>query len=57
MIAFRVQAFDGGDRLAVRVAHRRDARSGGVAVEMDRAGAAGSHPATKLGAGEAENIA
>ena len=34
-----------------------DARPGGVAVEMDRAGAAGGHPAAELRAGEPENVA
>src|ERR1700685_252020 len=57
MIAFRVQALDGGDRLTVRVAHCRNARSGGVAVEMDRAGAASGHAAAELGAGQPKNIA
>src|SRR5580692_9449791 len=34
MVPLRVQAFDRGDRLAVRVGHLRLARPGGVAVEM-----------------------
>src|ERR1700677_3788211 len=57
MIAFGVQAFDGGYRLTVRLAHRRDARSGGVAVEMDRAGAACSNAAAEFRAGQSKNIA
>src|SRR6202044_4269838 len=35
MISFRVEAFDGGDRLAVGVADRGDAGSDGLAVEMN----------------------
>ena len=34
-----------------------DARSGGVAVEMDRAGAARGHAAAKFRSGEPENVA
>src|SRR5580700_4213483 len=51
MVPFRIQPFDGGDRLAVRVGHLRLAQPGDVAVEMDRAGAAGGDPAAELGAG------
>ena len=36
---------------------RRDAGSGGVAVEMDRAGAAGGHSAAEFRAGEPEHVA
>jgi hypothetical protein len=57
MIAFSVEALDGGDRLAVGVADRRLARSDGFAVEMDGAGAACRDPATEFCAGKAEVIA
>src|SRR5271166_3634636 len=57
MISRGVEAFDGGDRLAAGVADRRDAGSPGLAVDMDRAGAACGHAATEFRSREAEFIA
>src|ERR1700722_20160124 len=56
VIACSIEALDGGDRLAVGVADRRLTRSDGFAVEMDGAGAARGHPATKLRSREPEDV-
>src|ERR1700722_7593326 len=56
VIACSIEAFDRRDRLAVGVADRRLTRSDGFAVEMDSAGAARGHPATKLRSREPEDV-
>src|SRR5271168_3971900 len=56
VIALRVEAFDGGDSLAVDVADRRNAGSYGFAVEVDGAGAARGHAAAKFRSGEPEDV-
>src|SRR5579871_6379673 len=52
VIALRVEPFDGGDRLAARVAHRRLAGAHRVAVEVDRARAAGCDAAAEFRPGQ-----
>lgn len=52
-----VQVVDGGDLPALRQAHRRDAGTGGLAVDMDGAGAAQAHAAAELGPGIADDVA
>src|SRR5580658_6247343 len=56
VIAFGVEAFDRGDRLAARVADRRDARSDGLAVDVDGAGAASGDPATEFRSREPDYV-
>src|SRR5271163_2713641 len=56
VIAFRIEAFDGGDSLAVDVADRRNAGSYGFAVDVDGAGAARGHPAAKFRSREPEDV-
>ena len=57
VISFGIKTLNGGYRLAIRVAHRRDARSGGVAVDMDRTGPTCSNAAAEFRASKSKNVA
>src|SRR5262249_27863491 len=55
--AARAEALDGGDGLRLDLAHGRDARAHGLAVDVHGARAAERHAAAVLRAGEAELLA
>jgi hypothetical protein len=57
MIALGGKSFDGGDLLAERVADRSLAGSNGLAVDVDRAGAAETCAATEFGTGHLQLLA
>src|SRR4051812_31439566 len=57
MIALGGQTFDGGDLLAERVADRRLAGANGLAVDVNRAGAAETCAATEFRTGHLQLLA
>src|SRR4029077_14428550 len=57
MISARVEAFDGYHRAAGDIVYRGDAGAGGLAVDMDGAGAAERHPTAVFGSVEPQLIA
>src|SRR5271169_229509 len=57
MVPLRIQPLDGRNRTPGRIADRGDARPGGLAIDMDRAGATQRHAATKFRSGEPQFVA
>src|SRR5580704_6222626 len=52
VVALRIKAFDGGHRAAGDIVYSGDAGTGGLAVDMDRAGSAQRHAAAVFRSGE-----
>ena len=57
MIAPGAQALNGGDPFAGGIAHRKDATPHRLSLDVHGAGAAQTHPATELRAGQIQQIA